>query len=181
MARNLSTFLLFFSIATCTSAQDCKIKFAVAYWDGRTLEVGLTFDQAKFWGREKAKRYPTLCLNGDQPDFVIAWTERTASDEIKKVAVRRGAGGSNAEKALTASLDQDATSAHFYIFDLSKQPAEVVRTGVGVRDAPPVLGSPLQTGSRPGEGVADVSHLAATVPDPVEAMRYALDWLKKKK
>jgi hypothetical protein len=180
MKRSIRTAVVFFFLATPAGAQECKVKFAVAHWDGKALEIGLTADQAKFWNRERAKRYPTFCLDGTAPDYVVAWTERSSSAEIAKLTVRRGAGGSNAESVITVPLDEGGASAHYFIFDLSKQPAEVIRTGVGLRDAPAVLGSPLPTGSRPGDTVVDVSHLAATVPDPAEAMKNALDWLKKK-
>jgi len=181
MNRSIQTAAILFFLATPSGAQECKVKFAVAHWDGKALEIGLTPDQSKFWGREKGKHYPALCLDGTAPDYVIAWTERTTSDEIKKLTVRRGAGGSDREKVITIAAGPSADSAHYFIFDLSKQPAVVVHTGAGGKESVSTAERPL--GERPGampDKPLDLSRLPTSVPDPAEAMKNALDWLKKK-
>jgi len=179
MNRSIRMALLLFFLATPAHAQECKIKIAVAHWDGKSLEIGLTADQSKFWNREKAKHYPTFCLDGTAPDYMIAWTERTSSDEIKKLTVRRGAGGSNPEAVVPNPTGQTADSAHYFIFDLSKQPAVVIHSGSGAKDSGT---TPERPAERPGlaERPLDTSRLSSSIPDPAEAMKNALDWLRKK-
>lgn len=180
-ARTLSTFLLFFSIAICTSAQECKIKIAVAHWDGKTLQIGLTPDQAKFWNREKAKRYSRLCLSGDQPDYVIAWSENSSTGDLTKLPVRRGAGKSNPEAPISIPVERLGDAAHYAIYDLSKTSAEAIHSGVGSREASAPAEPPMGRITNMPEPKLDVSRTSTSIADPAEAMRNALDWLKKKK
>jgi hypothetical protein len=72
MKHSTRTAAMLSLLATAAGAQECKVKIAVAHWDGKALEIGLAPEPSKFWGREKAKRYPALCLDGTAPDYVIA-------------------------------------------------------------------------------------------------------------
>ena len=181
MKRSIQTAAIIFLLATLAGAEECKIKIAIAHWDGKALEIGLTPDQSKFWIGEKAKRYPTFCLDGTVPDYVIVRTERTSSDETKKLAVRRGAGGSDPEKVITVSPGPGAESTHYYTFDLSKQPAAVIHTGTGAKDSPTSAERPTTSrGTSVSQRALDTSRLSSTFPDPAEAMKNAFDWLKKK-
>ena len=51
--------LTFFLAAAALSAaaQDCKLKFSVAYSDGKTIQVGLTTEQKKLWDHDAAKKF----------------------------------------------------------------------------------------------------------------------------
>jgi hypothetical protein len=180
MDRSICIALTLFFLATPSHAQECKVKIAVAHWDGKALEIGLTADQSKFWSREKTNHYPTFCLDGTAPDFIIAWTERTSSDEIKKLTVRRGAGGSNPESVITVSAVQNSDSAHYFIFDLSKEPAAVIHAGSGAKSSSPVPERSMERQGMAAERPLDPSRISASVPDPADAMKNALDWLKKK-
>jgi hypothetical protein len=181
MKRSIQTAAILSLLATAAGAEECKVKITVAHWDGKALEIGFTSEQSRFWNREKAKRYPALCLDLTAPDYVIAWTERPSSDEIRKLAVRRGAGGSDPEKIISIPAGPSADSAHYFIFDLSKQLAVVVHTGAGAKELVSTAERPL--GERPDampDKPLDLSRLPNSVPDPAEAMKNALDWLKKK-
>jgi hypothetical protein len=181
MKYSIQTAAILFFLVIPAAAQECKIKIAVAHWDGKALEIGLTPDQSKYWTREKGKRYPTFCLDGTMPDYVIVWTERTSSDEIRKLTVRRGAGGSDPEKVITLAAGPSADSAHYFIFDLSKEPAVVVHTGAGAKESVSTAERPLgeRLGPMPDKSL-DISRLPNSVPDPAEAMKNAFDWLRKK-
>jgi hypothetical protein len=179
MKRTTLIAIIFFFLATPASGQECKVKIAVAHWDGKALQIGLTADQSKFWTGEKAKRYPAFCLDGTAPDYVIAWTERTSSDEIKKLTVHRGAGGSNPEAAISDPTGPSADSAHYFIFDLSKDPGVVIHSGSGSRDSGGVPERPIEKGGIAAERPLDTSRISVSVPDPAEAMKNAVDWLKK--
>jgi hypothetical protein len=180
MNHSIRIALVLFFLAIPAGAQECKVKIALAHWDGKALEIGLTAEQSKLWNREKEKHYPAFCLDGTAPDYVIAWTERTSSDEIKKLTVRRGAGGSNPESVITVSAVQNSDSAHYFIFDLSMEPAAVIHSGSGAKNSGTTSERPT---GRPGitaEKPLDTSRLSTSVPDPADAMKNALDWLKKK-
>ncbi|MGH9711707.1 MAG: hypothetical protein ACRD5M_00175 [Candidatus Acidiferrales bacterium] len=168
-------------LTTPVNAQQCKSKIVVAYWDGMALQIGLTGDQAKFWGREKTKRYPALCLDGKAPDYVIAWTDRASTVELRKTAVHRGTGGSDPEKVIAASASQAGDSAQYFIFDLSQDPAQIIHTGSGAKSSPIVAEQPPGLDLKPLDKGIDLSRTTSTAPDPVEAMKNALAWLKKKR
>lgn len=180
MNHSIRIALVLFFLAIPAGAQECKVKIALAHWDGKALEIGLTADQSKLWNREKEKHYPAFCLDGTAPDYVIAWTERTSSDEIKKLTVRRGAGGSNPESVITVSAVQNSDSAHYFIFDLSKEPAVLIHAGSGAKSSSPVPERSMERQGMAAERPFDPSRITSSVPDPADAMKNALDWLKKK-
>jgi hypothetical protein len=178
-------------------AQDCKIRFSVAYSDGKDLQVGLTADQTKFWQRDAEKRYKGLCLDTEKPEYLIYWTEDVSGDVLVQSAVqdlnrvkrsastsvtqRYGPEGSTL-RVLPNPVVREA--AYYFVLDLSKQPPEVIRKGAGSQDRP----AETSHSSRVSGGSATVGRsqemnstdLSKTIADPVAAMKSALDWLKKK-
>jgi hypothetical protein len=177
----LSAMLFLLFLAPSVSAQACKVTFAIAHWDGKTVQVGLSPDQAKFWNREKAKRYSGLCLSGYEPDFVIAWSENSSAGDLTKLPVRRGAGKSNPEAPVSIPLERLGDAAHYAIYDLSKTSAEAIHSGTGSRQASAPAEPPMGRITAMPEPNLDVSRTSTSIADPTEAMRNALDWLKKKK
>jgi hypothetical protein len=182
---------------TVSRAQDCKIRFSVAYSDGKDLQVGLTADQTKFWQHEAGKRYKGLCLDEEKPEFLIFWTEATAGDVlVQSVAqdlnrVRRAASatsirhyGTEGSTLLVLPNNVVREAAYYYVLDLSKQPPEVIRKGAGAQDRP----AESSRSTRISGGSTTVAHshemntadLSKTIADPAAAMKSALDWLKKK-
>jgi hypothetical protein len=71
---------------------------------------------------------------------------------------------------------QVRAKANYWILDLSKNPAAVIRTGQGYRQMPTGLG----VANSPGEKV-NAQDMSSTVADETEAMENALKWLKKEK
>jgi hypothetical protein len=76
-------------------ARDCKARFAVAYLDGGTMQVGLTPDQAKFRQRNGTTRYAGMCLDEQKPGYLIMWVhgapdERTAQMAVQSFQKARG-------------------------------------------------------------------------------------------
>jgi hypothetical protein len=69
-------------------AQDCKVRFAVAYLDGGTMQVGLTPDQAKFWQRNSTMRYAGMCLDEQKPGYLIMWVRRAPDERTAQMAVQ---------------------------------------------------------------------------------------------
>jgi hypothetical protein len=55
--RTLCLSALFFLAPTLSSAQDCKIKFAVVYNDGEKLQIGLSPEQKKMWDHDAPKKF----------------------------------------------------------------------------------------------------------------------------
>ena len=181
-------------------AQDCKAKFAVAYLEGKQIEPGLTQDQQKYWDKEGAKKFKGLCLNVAKPDFVILWTVGVTGKESAEVAVANfnrnqeagesttairttywGRTGTTNDRALTgASYVKDWSGirgkAEYWILDLSKNPAAVLREGQAYQEVPGGINTRVGQGEK-----MSADDLASTIPDPVAAMENALKWLKKEK
>src|SRR5258707_4391864 len=76
--------LTFFLAAAALSAaaQDCKLKFSVAYSDGKTIQVGLTTEQKKLWDHDAAKKFKGMCLDDKTPDFIILWNHGLNGAEL---------------------------------------------------------------------------------------------------
>lgn len=177
-------------------AQDCKVRFSVAYSDGTDLQVGLTADQTKLWQHDAEKRYKGLCLDTEKPDYLIYWTQNVAGDALVQSAVR----DINRSKVVAPSTSQrfgpeNSTlriianpgvreMAYYYVLDLSKQPPEVVRKGTGSQDRPAEANRSTRssggTSTVRGSQEVNAGDLSRTIADPVAAMKGALDWLKKK-
>ncbi len=180
--------------------QDCKVKFAVAYTDGKQVQPGLTQDQKKYWGKEGAKKFKGMCLDLAKPDYVVLWAAGISGKELSQVAIanfnrNQETGESTTatrqtywsktstsdERSLTAAVYLKDWSgirgkAEYWILDLSKDPAVMVREGQGYQDVP----AGINTRAGQGEKV-NAEDVASTIPDPVAAMENALKWLKKDK
>lgn len=183
-------------------AQDCKAKFAVGYTDGTKTQTGLTPEQRKYWDKEGSKKFKGMCLDFAKPDYMILWSVGVAGKELVESGVGNfnrnretgesttGAGTSAASTAKNATTDSrwtDSTlyirassqvraKADYWILDLSKSPAPVIRTGQGYRTLPNGMGA----ASGHGEKV-NAEDMSSTIADETEALENALKWLKKEK
>ena len=179
--------LIFFLAASALSgsAQDCKLKFSVAYTDGKTVQVGLTSDQKKMWDREGARKFKGMCLDDKTPEFVILWNQGLNGAELAQISVDRfnearttdpRSNGPNAGSATynIRPSSQVRGKAIYFVMDASKKPYPVLHQGEGYQDVP------QGTQNSPGQTI-NTSDLASTIPDPVEALSNALKWLKKEK
>ena len=187
-------------IAGTGRAQDCKVKFAVAYTDGKEIQPGLTQDQKKYWDKEGAKKYKGMCLDAGKPDYVVLWAVGVTGKELAQVAVANFNRNQETGESTTAtrqtywsrtstSDDRSLTGAvyvkdwsglrgkaGYWILDLSKNPAVTVREGQAYQDVP------MGTNTRAGQGERiNAEDVASTIPDPVAALENALKWLKKEK
>lgn len=171
-------------------SQECKLKFSVAYNDGKTLQIGLTHDQKKMWDHDGAKKFRGMCLDDKAPNYIIIWSDGMNGAELAKASidhfnvVRSTGEYAGTSIDLHGSLSANTLRAHpssmvrekaeYLVFDTSKTPFAVVRQGQGYQDVP-------QGGTnRPGEK-AKIEDIASTIADPVAALENALKWLKKGK
>jgi len=187
-------------IAGVAQGQDCKVKFAVAYVEGKQIQPGLTQDQKKYWEKEGTKKFKGMCLDLAKPDYVVLWAVGVSGKELSQVAIanfnrNQDTGESTTairqtywsrtstsdERALTGAVYLKDWSgirgkADYWILDLSKNPAATVREGQAYQDVP------MGTNTRAGQGEkVNAEDVASTIPDPVTAMENALKWLKKDK
>jgi hypothetical protein len=187
--RALCLFILLAGLPLLLAAQECKLKFVVAYNDGKTLQVGLTPEQKKFWEHESAKHFKGMCLDAKEPNYIILWSEGLSGAETAKAAVDwfnrvRATGEAPTSTDTNRSLMSSTlyirptgsvrAKADYWVLDTSKTPYPVIRQGQGYQDVP----SPRA--NQPGETVK-ASDLASTIADPAAAMENALKWLKKEK
>jgi hypothetical protein len=171
------------------SAQDCKLKFAVVYADGKDFQVGLTPEQKKLWDHDGTKKYKGMCIDAKAPDYLILWSDGLSGVELVKAGVDhfnvvRSTGQAPTTLDTNSSLSsrtirigtsqQVREKADYYILDTSKTPYAVVRQGQGYQDVP------QGRTNQPGQSVK-ASDLASTIADPAAAMENALKWLKKEK
>lgn len=187
-------------ISGVAQAQDCKVKFAVAYAEGKQIQPGLTQDQKRYWEKEGAKKFKGMCLDLAKPDYVVLWAVGVSGKELSQVAIanfnrNQETGESTTatrqtywsktstsdERSLTAAVYLKDWSgirgkAEYWILDLSKDPAVMVREGQGYQEVP----AGINTRAGQGEKV-NAEDVASTIPDPVAAMENALKWLKKDK
>jgi len=170
-------------------SQECKLKFSIAYNDGKTLQVGLTGDQKKMWDHDGAKKFKGMCLDAKEPNYIILWSDGLNGSELAKASVDhfnvvRSTGEAitivDTNSSLTSRTMQMRTSsmvrakAEYIVFDTSKTPYAVVRQGQGYQDVP------QGEANRPGQKI-NTEDIASTVADPVAALENALKWLKKEK
>jgi hypothetical protein len=192
----LLVLLLFFPLAS--PAQDCKARFSVAHSDGKTIQPGLTAEQTKFWQQNGEKKYKGICLDEEKPQYLILWTEDLANGQISQAItddlnrVRRapsstGIRNQGTEKASVNAISSASIheTAYFFVFDLSQDPAAMLYKGKG-ETARPLLATQSSRNSRgstvvQGNEQVNASDFSRTIADPVEAMKNALEWLKKKK
>jgi hypothetical protein len=180
------------------AAQECKVKFAVAYADGKALQVGLTAEQKKFWDREGAKHFKGMCLDAKESNYIILWSEGLSGAESAQAGIdqfnRGRATGQTASMPTNPNPDKSSTTdsrlisgtayirpsqevrekADYLILDTAKTPFAVVRKGQGYQDVP------VGRANHPGESTK-ASDMASTIADPAAAMENALKWLKKEK
>lgn len=175
--------------ALVSPAQDCKLKFSVAYTDGKSLQVGLTSEQKKMWDHDAAKKFKGLCLDDKTPDFIILWNQGLNGSELAQASVdRANVVLSTGQNPTTTTAQASVTSAYLYvrpssqvrgkayyfILDASKRPYATIHQGEGYQDVP----RDVKTGI---DHSVDTSDLASTIPDPAAALENALKWLKKEK
>jgi hypothetical protein len=190
MLQKVCVLSLFLAVSAISAgAQDCKLKFSVAYTDGKTVQVGLTPEQKKMWDHDAAKKFKSLCLDDKAPDFLVLWNQGLNGAELAQVGVdRANVILSTGQTATTTTAQASVTSAYHYvrpssqvrgkalytILDASKKPYEVIHQGEGYQDVP----RDVKTGVDRSVNASDV---ASTVPDPAAALENALKWLKKVK
>ena len=190
MFPRVRALVLFLAVsALSSSAQDCKLKFSVAYSDGKSIQVGLTPEQKKMWDHDSVKKFKGLCLDDKAPDYIVLWNQNVNGAELAKTSVDQfNAIRSTGESNTTAPTSPFVNSATFYVhpssqvrgkanylvLDTSKKPYGMIHQGEGYQDVP------QGNLNGPGEKV-QTSDLASTIPDPVEALSNALKWLKKEK
>jgi len=185
-------FVLTFFLATAAlsaTAQDCKLKFSVAYSDGKTVQVGLTTEQKKLWDHDAAKKFKGMCLDDKTPDFLILWNQGLNGSELAQASVdRANVVLSTGQNPTTTTAQASVTSAYHYvrpsslvrgkadyfILDTSKKPYAMIHQGEGYQDVP----RDVKTGIDRSVNASDV---ASTVPDPAATLENALKWLKKEK
>jgi hypothetical protein len=183
--------LTFFVTATAhvSPAQDCKLKFSVAYSDGKSIQVGLTPDQKKFWDHDASKKFKGLCLDENSPDFIILWNQGLNGAELAQSSVdRANVILSTGQTPTTTTAQASVTSAYHYvrpssqvrgkavylILDTSKKPYPTIHQGEGYQDVP----RDVKTGIDRSVNASDV---ASTIADPTAALENAVKWLKKEK
>lgn len=172
-----------------SSAQDCKVKFAVVYADGESLQTGLTPEQKKMWEHDAAKKYKRMCLDEKDPNYLVLWSEGLSGAELSKVSLSHfnsvrttgqvpGPSVVDTHSSVMSRTihlkpsSQVRARADYFVFDMSKNPYVLVRQGQGYQDVP-------QGGSnRPNEKLGN-SDIASTIADPAAALENALKWLKK--
>ncbi len=181
-------------------AQDCKLKFSVGYTDGKQIQPGLTPDQKKYWDAEGSKKLKGMCLDYAKPDYVILWSVGVSGKELLEIGVANFNRNQETGEATTAmrqtywskvntSDDRMLTAttyvrdssavrakADYWILDLSKSPAPIIRTGQGYRDVPARMGVVAGQGDK-----VNAQDLSSTIPDETVALENALKWLKKDK
>lgn len=193
--------LLFVASQLPAAAQECKLRFSLVYREGKDFQVGLTPEQKKFWD-SKAKNYKGMCLDTQNPRYVIVWSESVV-DQFDRAPAASSAALKNPVKPETNAMDwrewliwlqsQSQSSgtdprqtqvlrakADFWIFDASKSPSPIVHKGEGSREAPQDP-SRRPRGQEPNTPQSQKNNLNATVTisDPTVAMENALNWLKK--
>jgi len=185
MRSTMIALFLFAVSAVLTSAQDCKLKFSVAYTDGKTVQVGLTPGQKKMWDHDGAKKFKGMCLDDKAPDYIVLWNQGLNGAELAQTSVdnfnqyRTSDPRSNGPNAGSTTYyvrpsSQVRGKAIYFVLDTSKKPYPMLHQGEGYQDVP------QGTQNGPGQKL-DTSDLASTIPDPVEALSNALKWLKKEK
>jgi hypothetical protein len=200
MQKMVALLLCAAAFAGALQAQECKAKFAVGYMDGKGVQSGLTTEQRKYWEKEGVKKFKGVCLDFTKPEYLILWSVGLSGKELAESGVgnfnrARETGEATTmvnpttsnKMSTTDSRWKDSTvfigqssavraKAEYWILDLAKQGAPVIRAGQGYRVMPTGLG----VANGPGEK-ANAQDLSSTIADPTEALENALKWLKKEK
>jgi hypothetical protein len=82
--RSLILATVTMALCSVAAGRSCKVKFAVVYTDGKNVVVGLTPEQQKLWEGEGAKHYKGFCLDTEEPQIVILWSENLSGVEQTK-------------------------------------------------------------------------------------------------
>jgi hypothetical protein len=198
--RVLAAIMFVGVFASMLVAQDCKVKFGVGYTDGKQIQPGLTPEQKKYWETEGSKKLKGMCLDLAKPDYVILWSVGVSGKELLEVGVANFNRNQDTGESTTAirqtywnkvstsdnrSLNattyvRDSSAvrakADYWILDLSKSPAPIIRTGQGYRSVPAGMGVAASHGEK-----INAQDLSSTMPDETAALENALKWLKKEK
>jgi hypothetical protein len=151
--RTLRLSALFFLAPILSSAQECKIKFAVVYNDGEKLQIGLTPEQKKMWDHDGPKKFKGLCADDKDPNYIILWSEGLTGAELTKVGLdhfnnlrstgEMPGGNSNVKNFSLMSTTirlrpsgQVRARTDYVVLETSKSPYAVVRQGQGYQDVP---------------------------------------------
>jgi len=189
--RTLCLSALLFLAPILSSAQECKIKFAVVYNDGEKLQIGLTPEQKKMWDHDAPKKFKGLCADDKDPNYIILWSEGLSGAELTKVGLDHfnnlrstgeiPGGNSNVKNFSLMSTTirlrpsgQVRARTDYVVLDTSKSPYVIVRQGQGYQDVP-------QGGTNHPSQSAKTADIASTIADPTVALENALKWLKKEK
>jgi hypothetical protein len=177
-------FLLFVPTASLVYAQDCKLKFSVAYSDGKDLQVGLTSEQKKMWDHDSLKKFRGMCLDDQAPDYFILWNQGLTGSELAKASLDHInmilSTAPVAQVGVTSGYHYVRPSstvrgkAYYFVLDTSKKPYAMIHQGQGYQDVP----RDAKTGVDKSVNASDI---ASTIPDPADALDNALKWLKKEK
>lgn len=185
-------FAALFFISSCvlsTHAQDCKLKFSVAYTDGKSVQIGLTPEQKKMWDHDGPKKFKGMCLDDKSPNYIILWNQGLNGSELARASVDQANEVlATGQMPTTTTAQASVTSAYHYVqpssevrgkalyfvLDTSRKPYPVLHHGEGYQDIP----RDVRTGV---DNSVTSSDFASTVPDPVDALSNALKWLKKDK
>jgi len=183
-ALKFAPLLILLLCSADVRAQDCKIRFAVAYLNGNTLQVGLTPEQLRFWRHNGPAHYPGLCLDDQKPDHLIIWMRGTPDEGAARAAALsfRRTHGEEALIETRASAVQGGGAApagaqgYYWLFDLSKNPAAIVDRGE------PLI---FRHGEAGGTSIDprghDLTPNTVAVIDDIQAIKLPLDKLKKSK
>ena len=190
--RTLCLSALLFLAPTLSSAQDCKIKFAVVYNDGEKLQIGLTPEQKKCGITMHPRKFKGLCADDKDPNYIILlWSEGLSDAELTKVGLDHfnnlrstgeiPGGNSNVKNFSLMSTTirltpsgQVRARTDYVVLDTSKFPFVIVRQGQGYQDVP-------QGGTNHPSQSAETTDIASTIADPTVALENALKCLKKEK
>jgi hypothetical protein len=188
--KSICLSVLLLASTSLLPAQECKLKFSVAYNDGKALQVGLTPEQKKLWDHDGAKKFKAMCLDAKEPNYIILWSDGLDGAELTKASINQfnilKTTGEYAATTIDLHGSLTATTLHirptsmvraktdYLVLDTAKTPYVVVRQGQGYQDVP------QGAANRPGQKV-NAEDIASTIADPVAALENALKWLKKEK
>lgn len=189
LRKSMSVALLLCATGHLSPAQDCKLKFSVAYTDGKTIQVGFTPEQKKMWDHDAPKKFKGMCLDDKTPDYIILWNQGLNGSELAKASMdQANVTLSTGQYMNTRDTNSSVISAYHYvrpssqvrgkalyfILDTSKKPFPMIHQGEGYQDIP-------QDVRKGVDQSVDASDFASTIPDPAEALSNGLKWLKKEK
>jgi hypothetical protein len=190
--KSICLSVLLLASTSLLPAQECKLKFSVAYNDGKALQVGLTPEQKKLWDHDGAKKFKAMCLNAKEPNYIILWSDGLDGAELTKASINQFNilkttgeyaattidlhGSLTAQTLYVRPTSMIRAKTDYLILDTSKTPYALIRQGQGYQDVP----ARTYRANQPGQKV-NAEDIASTIGDPVAALENALKWLKKEK